>query len=83
MKSDPDQERWHGTPGGYTNHACRCPRCTEAWRLYARDLINRWRATNLSLGLTSNGDERTSPYNAAALRRMKQFGLTPDPRFER
>lgn len=27
-------ERWHGTAGGYTNHACRCPDCREAWRIY-------------------------------------------------
>lgn len=24
----------HGTPGGYTNHGCRCSRCREAWRVY-------------------------------------------------
>lgn len=24
---------WCGTPGGYSNHACRCPECREAWRL--------------------------------------------------
>lgn len=23
-------ERWHGTPGGYTNHYCRCDECREA-----------------------------------------------------
>lgn len=27
---------WCGTPGGYTNHGCRCLPCTEAWRTYHR-----------------------------------------------
>ena len=25
-------EAWHGTPGGYTNHGCRCPLCRAAQR---------------------------------------------------
>lgn len=29
-----DNHRAHGTAGGYSNHACRCPDCTEAWRVY-------------------------------------------------
>lgn len=24
----------HGTIGGYSNHACRCRRCREAWTAY-------------------------------------------------
>ena len=24
------KEKWHGTPGGYTNHRCRCAACREA-----------------------------------------------------
>lgn len=24
-------EPWHGTSGGYTNHACRCRDCRSAW----------------------------------------------------
>lgn len=27
------EARYHGTVGGYTNHACRCDRCREAMRL--------------------------------------------------
>lgn len=27
-------ERWHGTPGGYTNHNCHCDQCKTAWRGY-------------------------------------------------
>lgn len=27
-------EIWHGTPGGYTNHACRCEGCKAAHRRY-------------------------------------------------
>lgn len=26
----------HGTPGGYTNHRCRCDECRTAWREYRR-----------------------------------------------
>lgn len=26
--------KWCGTPGGYTNHQCRCDACTSAWRVY-------------------------------------------------
>jgi len=25
------QDKWHGTPGGYTNHGCKCDRCRMAW----------------------------------------------------
>lgn len=28
-------ERWHGTPGGYSNHGCRCDDCRKAWREHA------------------------------------------------
>jgi hypothetical protein len=24
------EEVWHGTPGGYTNHKCRCVECAAA-----------------------------------------------------
>lgn len=30
-------ERWHGTPGGYNNHKCRCDECRAAWNKYCRD----------------------------------------------
>ena len=26
----------HGTPGGYTNHRCRCDDCRRAWAEYMR-----------------------------------------------
>jgi hypothetical protein len=26
-------EPWHGTAGGYTNHACRCRECRDAVRI--------------------------------------------------
>lgn len=29
-------EKWHGTPGGYTNHGCRCDDCRAALRDYQR-----------------------------------------------
>lgn len=31
----------HGRPGSYTNRKCRCAECTEAWRVYCRDLRER------------------------------------------
>jgi len=30
-------ESWHGTPGGYTNRACRCDGCRNAHAAYQRD----------------------------------------------
>lgn len=30
------EELWHGTPGGYSNHACRCGECVEAWNSWHR-----------------------------------------------
>lgn len=35
-------EKWHGTPGGYSNHKCRCDRCKEAKREYSRRYHNRY-----------------------------------------
>jgi hypothetical protein len=29
-------EIWHGTPGGYTNHRCKCVDCRTAWATYRR-----------------------------------------------
>jgi hypothetical protein len=28
------EEGWHGTPGGTTNHKCKCPACRAAWAEY-------------------------------------------------
>jgi hypothetical protein len=28
---------WHGTPGGYCNHACHCDKCKGSWNEYRRD----------------------------------------------
>jgi len=36
---------WHGTPGGYTNHDCRCSDCTGEWAKYQRD--NDWHSSYL------------------------------------
>ena len=35
------EERWHGTFGGYTNHACRCAECTRANTEKQRDYMSR------------------------------------------
>jgi hypothetical protein len=32
---------WCGTPGGYSNHACKCDACKEAWRLARLDYMAR------------------------------------------
>lgn len=34
-------EPWHGTTGGYTNHACRCDDCREAKRERDREYRQR------------------------------------------
>ena len=31
------RELWHGTPGGYTNHQCRCDECRAAFREYQKE----------------------------------------------
>lgn len=32
---------WCGTPGGYTNHRCRCERCREAWAIAHKAYMHR------------------------------------------
>lgn len=34
-------EAWHGTPGGYSNHRCRCEACTAAASEYRRQYFER------------------------------------------
>jgi hypothetical protein len=80
------REPWHGTTGGYTNHACRCRRCSAAWSEYSkdprkRDAMGRKRAEYLSRGLNQNGKPRTRRYDLDALALMERYGATPDPRF--
>ena len=36
-------EKWHGTPGGYTNHDCRCGECRSAWASYNKAYRHRVR----------------------------------------
>src|SRR4051794_28564501 len=36
-------EPWHGTPGGYSNHLCRCQDCTDAWAIRCRVYHRRYR----------------------------------------
>lgn len=35
----------HGSSSSYNNHKCRCPECTEAWRVYlaARGYVKNYR----------------------------------------
>ncbi len=54
-----DGDPRHGTVGSYTNHRCRCPDCTEAWRRYCiEDYLPRIRAVGLPIG-----DARHGTYN--------------------
>lgn len=36
-----DGDPRHGTQNGYVNLWCRCEDCTEAWRVYHREYMNR------------------------------------------
>ncbi len=36
-----DYARWHGSPGGYNNHKCRCAPCREAMRQYKKRYLAR------------------------------------------
>jgi len=38
------KEKWHGTPGGYSNHRCRCDACRTAWNLQSSTYRRRRRA---------------------------------------
>lgn len=51
------EERWHGTIGGYTNHACRCDGCRAAQTEYRRTAQSwrAWRARNRRAGLNARG----------------------------
>lgn len=35
------EEKWHGTPGGYSNHRCRCDDCRLAWNAYQVEYKSR------------------------------------------
>lgn len=48
-ETDEMTETWHGTPGGYSNHACRCARCKDAWRVFHRDQRSRRRSELVEL----------------------------------
>jgi hypothetical protein len=39
----PGYEGFHGTPGGYTNHKCRCDYCVIAWNSYCAGLKTKRR----------------------------------------
>jgi hypothetical protein len=55
-----DGDPRHGTPGGYTNHRCRCPECREAQRRY---VVEDYRPRIREPGLPDD-DERHGTYNA-------------------
>jgi hypothetical protein len=75
-------ERWHGTRGGYINHACRCPDCREANTLYHEQRRHRyWPAKTLTHGLASTYTNKRCrcPECSAAMRLMQAAtrNLTP------
>ena len=41
MRGVPGSLPPHGVPGRYSNHGCRCKRCTKAWADYHRDYTHR------------------------------------------
>jgi hypothetical protein len=45
-------EPWHGTPGGYRNHDCRCAPCTRANTGH----VARWRAVHRGLEPPYHGE---------------------------
>lgn len=46
------KEEWHGTPGGYANHGCRCAKCRAAHaanvRRYRANQVKKGRCVNCS-----------------------------------
>lgn len=53
-----ETERWHGTPGGWSNHRCPCDPCGVADKEYRRALRARKRHGGNDPGVFSvgNGD---------------------------
>lgn len=52
-------EPWHGTPGGYSNHKCRCDDCRLAWNKYCADRKRARRAAFTADETTEHGLMRT------------------------
>jgi IS30 family transposase len=61
---------WHATPGGYTNHKCRCDGCRWAWAAYQRAAYQRRRKRR------SRVREHPSEMRAEAVRLRMQEGMT-------
>lgn len=40
----------HGTANGYGNRGCRCPECTEAWRIHHKEWTGRQSAPCIDCG---------------------------------
>ena len=51
-------EPWHGTPGGYTNHHCRCQACTAA----NAKRMNSWRERHFGLEPPHHGEYGYNAY---------------------
>lgn len=66
-------ENWHGTPGGYTNHKCRCDACRLAWNACMREYKRKRIANN---GQPLGGD-------AGRNRRVRAKQQEPEPPPER
>lgn len=51
----------HGTIGAYSNHACRCPKCTKANRDYTRDYYRKQRAKKVCVVCKGSGLKADAP----------------------
>lgn len=52
-------EKWHGTPGGYSNHKCRCDPCRTTWNKYCADRKRKRRSEYVFNPLDPHGDPKT------------------------
>lgn len=43
-KTNSGKEVVHGRASSYNNHGCRCPECTDAWAVYMKPRIKKYRA---------------------------------------
>lgn len=78
-----DNEKWHGTAGGYSNHKCRCDPCRTAWVDMAAELRRKRQESGYFLqphiehGLAStyNAGCRCQPCTAEATRVSREQKL--------
>jgi hypothetical protein len=76
----PDDPR-HGTPNGYSNHACRCDRCRHAWTESQRPYSLAYRRRRGDRPLAEHNAEQQANAHPcgthAAYNRHRKRGETP------